>query len=86
MYLSGGNATAKVSLPLAEEYVIWSARLGSPRYTGHNMAERVEIKSHYIIMRENLVPKSTYDHLTRMTTVDEIINVTASKAQWQAKH
>ena len=85
MYLSGGNATAKISLSLAENDVIWSACLKSPTYTGRNLAEWVEI-SHYINMRETLVRKSIYDHLTRMVTVDDIINVNASKAPWEAKN
>ena len=35
--------------------------------------------SHYIIMRETLVHISMYDHLTRMATVDEIINAYVSE-------
>ena len=38
------------------------------------------------IMRETLAHKSIYDHLTWMTTVDEIINVNASKVPWKAKN
>ena len=50
-----------------------------------NPAEQAEIKSYYIIIRETLAHKSIYDHLTRMATVDKIINVNASKAPREAK-
>ena len=40
---------------------------------------------YYVIMREILVHKSLYDHLTRMITVDEIINMNASKVPCQAR-
>ena len=76
MYLSGGNTTANAALSLARNYVIWSVHL---RYTRWNLAERVEIKSYNIIPREILAHKSIYDNLTRMATVDEVINVNASK-------
>ena len=85
MYLSGRNGTVNVLLSLGGNYVIWSAHLGSHRYTGQNLAEWTEIKSYYVIMRETLVHKSIYDHLTRMTTVDEIINANASKVPWEGK-
>ena len=64
----------------ARNYVIWSASLRSPGYTGWNLAERPEIKSYYVIMTETIVQNSIYDPLTRMETVDKIINVNASKA------
>ena len=82
MYLSGGNAL----LSSAGNYVIWSARLGSPRYTVWNPAEQVQIKSYYIITRESLARKGIYGHLTRMLTVDKIVNVNASKAPFKAKN
>ena len=66
--------------------VIWLARLKSPGYTGWNLAEWAEMKSYYIITRETLVHKSIYDHLIRLVTVDEIINVNASKAPWKANN
>ena len=34
-------------------------------------------------MRESLGHKYIYDHLTRMTTVDDIINASTSKAPWK---
>ena len=75
MYLSGGgNASANVSL--ARNYAIWSALLRSPGYKGQNPAGRAEIKSYYI----------TREMLTRMVTVDEIINVNASKGLWKAQN
>ena len=77
MYLLGCNATSNASLSPAGNYVIWSARLKSSRYKGRNLAEDGEIKSYYIIARENLGDKSINDHLTRMAT-DEIINANAS--------
>ena len=83
MYLSGVNATANRLSP-AVNYVIWSARLGSPGYTEYNPAEWSEIKSHYVMI-ETLAHKSIYDHLTRMATVDEIINMNVSKVSWRAK-
>ena len=70
MYLSRGNATAKASLPLARNDVIWSARLRSPGYTRLNPAERAEIKLYYVTMRETLAHKSINYQLTRMATVD----------------
>ena len=85
MYLLEGNAAANASLPLTADYVIWSAPPGSPRYTGRNPAERVEIKPYYIITRETLAHKSIYNHLTKVTTVDEIINANALKAPRNAK-
>ena len=85
MYLSGGNATASASLPPAGNYLILPGRFGSPGYTRRNPAERAEIKSYYVIMRETLVHKSIYNHLTRLTTVDKIINTNALKAPWKAK-
>ena len=86
MYLSGGNATANTSLLLARNYILWLARLRSAGYEGRNLAEWVEIKSYYIIMREILVHKSIYDDLTRIATVDEIINANTSKVPWKAKN
>ena len=80
MYLSGGNATASELLPPAGNNVIRAARLGSPRYTTHNLAKWVEIKSYYLITRENLAHKNIYDHLTRMTAVVEIKNANVLKA------
>ena len=47
--------------------------------------EWAEIKSYYIITRETLTHKSIYDYLTRMMTVDDILNVNAPKAPWEAK-
>ena len=56
MYLSGGNTTTSTSLPLAEKYIIWSARIEfPPGWKGQNPAESAEIKSFYIITRETLV-------------------------------
>ena len=72
MYLSGGNATANIVLLPARNDVIWLARLGSPCCTRRNLAERVEIMSYYITLRETLVHKCIYDQLTRIVTVDEI--------------
>ena len=46
----------------------------------------MEIKSYYIITRETLVHKCIYTHLTRMATVDEIINVNASRVPQKAKN
>ena len=86
MYLLGGNTTAKASLPLAGDYVIWSACLGSSGFKRRNLAEWAEIKSYYVIMRETLAHKSIYDHLTRIATVDEIINVNASKVPQEAQN
>ena len=44
MYLSGGNATANVSLSPAGNDVIWLARLRSIGYEGRNLAEWAEIQ------------------------------------------
>ena len=74
------------SLPPAKNDVIWSSCLGSPGYTRQNPAEWADIKSYYVITRETLVHKSIYDHLTRTSTVDEIINVNASKVPWNVKN
>ena len=84
MYLLVGNATATALSSPARNYVIWLARLGSHGYTGQNPAELAEIKSYYIIMRETLAHKSTYDHLIKIETVDKIINANASKAPQKA--
>ena len=54
-------------------------------YTGRNLPVRVEIKSYYVITREILAHKSIYDHLIRMATVDEIVNVNVSNGQQKAK-
>ena len=54
------------------------------RYTGENPAAHVEIKSYYVIMRETLARKCIYNKFTTTTTVDEIINVNASKAPCKA--
>ena len=62
-------------LSLSGNDLIWSGQPGSPKYEGWNPTEWVEIKSYYINTRETLAHKSIYDHLTRMATVDEIINV-----------
>ena len=51
MYLSEGNTTVSMSVMAAGNYVIWLARL---RYTRRNAAERVEVKSYYVITRETL--------------------------------
>ena len=51
------------SLLPAGNDVIWSAHLGSPGYTERNLAERLEIKSYYVITIETLAHKSIYDHL-----------------------
>ena len=67
-------------------YVIWSGCLGSPGILDENPAEQVEIKSYYVIMRETLAHKAFYDHLTRMTTVDKIINVNSSEVPWKANN
>ena len=83
MYLLGGDTTANASLSLARNYLIWSNYLRSPGYTRQNPAEQADIKSYYIITREHLV--TIYDHLTRMATVDEIVNANASKVPWEAK-
>ena len=45
-----------------------------------------EIKSYYVITRDTLACKSIDDHLTRMATVDEIINLNASRAPWKGKN
>ena len=79
MYLFGGNTTAYPSSSPARNDVIWSARLGSPRYTRPNLADRAEIKSYYVITKETLAHKSIDDHLTSMVSVDEIINAIALK-------
>ena len=84
MYLSGGNTTTKALLSPAENYVIGSAHLRSSGCTRQNQAEQPEINEYYVIMRASLVHKSIYDHLTRIVTVDEIINANASKAPWKA--
>ena len=86
MYLLRVNATANGSLLPTRNDVIWSARLRTPGYKKQNPAELAEIKSYYIIMRETLVRKRLYHHLTRMVTGDEIINTNASKAPWKAKN
>ena len=78
MYLSGGKTTANASSLLPGSNVIWLAHVGSPENKGWNLAELVEIKSYYAITRETLAHKIIYDHLTRIETVDKIINVTAS--------
>ena len=85
MYLSGGNATTNASLSPTRNDVIWAVHLGFPGCTRRNPAEWVEIKSYYITTREALVHKYINNHLTRMATVDEIINATASKATWEGK-
>ena len=45
-----------------------------------------EIKSYYVTTREMLALKSIYDHLTRTTAVDEIMNANASKVPQKAKN
>ena len=62
------------SLMQGGNYVMASARLGSPGYTGANMAAQMEITSFYVILRETLVHKSIYGQFTMTTTVDRIIN------------
>ena len=84
MYLLGGNTAVYLPLFPARNDVIWSTHLKSPWYTKRNPAEWVEIKSYYVIMRETLAHKITYNHLTRMATVDEIINTYS--VPWKAKN
>ena len=58
------------------------ALLGIPDET---RAKWMKIKSYYIITREYLMRIIIYDHLSRMTTVDEIINANALKIPRNAK-
>ena len=85
MYSSGGNATANSLLLPTENYVVLSARLGSPGYIRRNPTEQQILRSDYIITREALVHKSIYGHLTRMITMDEIINANALKMPQNTK-
>ena len=85
MYFSRGDATACPSLLLAGYYIIWPAWLGSPGYTGRNLAKWVEIKSYYIITRETIAHKNIYDHLSRMVTVYKIINAKPQKHHGRPK-
>ena len=63
--------------------IIWLAHFRSP---GIRDKTRLEMKSYYVITRETLAYKSICDHLTRMATVDEIINTNAPKAPLKAKN
>ena len=76
------------SLWLPGNYVIWSPCIRFPGHKGQNPTERAEIKSYYVrkLTKETLAHKSIYDHLTRMATVDKIINANASKAPREAKN
>ena len=77
----GSSATTSTPLPPAGNVIMWSAFFGSPEYNGRNPAET---KSNFVIMRETLAHKNFYDNLTRMATVDDIINANASKALLEA--
>ena len=88
MYLLGVNTTTNGSLSPTGNYVMWSGCLGSPRHKGQIPAElggNYVTLRHYKNTRETLAHKSIYCHLTRMVTVDEIINMNASKAPQEAK-
>ena len=71
------------SLLLGRNDVIWLARLGSPGYTGQNLAEQWKIN---IFTTEAFADKSIYRYLTRMSEVDEIVNANTSKVPGKAKY
>ena len=77
---------ANALLTQARNYIIASARLGSPGYTEANEAAWTEIKSHCVLTRETWFAKAfTTRQFTTRTTQDKIINTNASKAPRKSK-